>query len=200
MGRFSDIRDRLSRKTNKPGVSLEKSSAYSSSPVPAAPNAASPVKHPASTSQLAKTLPITTVTSHAAPEPVASAGPQPPKSLPSSDIDLWALAYEILSEREPKLIADYKHHLDSLHSDAAARTDLFDPQSVKAIVGRLLEDREKKQWRVSLPGRDVKIRDQVERLSKLLLWADPLVKDAVSAQPYAALAWSGVSLLLPVGA
>lgn len=97
-------------------------------------------------------------------------------------------------------MADYKHHLDSLYSDAAARTDQFDPQSVKAIVDRLLEEREKKQWRVSLPGRDIKVRDQVERLTKLLRWADPLVKDAVSAQPYAALAWSGVSLLLPVGA
>jgi hypothetical protein len=35
--------------------------------------------------------------------------------------------------------------------------------------------------------------------AQFLLWSGPIVKDALSAQPYAALAWSGVSLLLPVG-
>ena len=43
----------------------------------------------------------------------------------------------------------------------------------------------------------MKIRNQVERLTKFLQWSDPLVKAAVSAQPYAALAWSVVGLLLP---
>ncbi|KAJ6078055.1 uncharacterized protein N7446_000991 [Penicillium canescens] len=36
-----------------------------------------------------------------------------------------------------------------------------------------------------------------ERSVKFVLWFDPIVKNAVSTQPYAALAWSGASLLLP---
>jgi len=85
-------------------------------------------------------------------------------------------------------MADYKKHLGA---------DLWDRSSVESIVEQLWKDREKKQWRI---GNDVKIRDQVDKLAKFALWSAGIVKDAVSAQPYAALAWSGVLLLLPVGA
>lgn len=128
-------------------------------------------------------------------QPTASDTPAAP---PSHDLDPWTRAYEIFQNRQPKLDADYKKHLAPLQDGAAASADLLTPRSVKSIVERLLEDREKKQWRVSLLGKDVKIREQAERLSKFLIWSDVIVKDAVSAQPYAALAWSGVSLLLPV--
>jgi hypothetical protein len=96
-------------------------------------------------------------------------------------------------------MTDYKKHLASLQDDATLSADLSTPRSVESIVNKLWEDREKKQWRVSLLGKDIKIREQAERLAKFLLWSDPIVKNAVSAQPYAALAWSGVSVLLPVG-
>ncbi len=116
----------------------------------------------------------------------------------SRDVDPWARAYEIFEKREPGLAADYKTHLASLQPDGAAGADLSDPRSVESAVKQLLEDREKKQWRISLPGKDVKVREQAERLAKFLLWADPVVKSALGAQPFAALAWSGVTLLLPV--
>jgi hypothetical protein len=119
-------------------------------------------------------------------------------SSPSQDVDSWSWAYKIFQEREPELAADYAKHLTSLQGDTAASIVLSVPRSVESIVTQLLEDREKKQWRVSLLGRDIKIRGQAEKLAKFLLWSDPIVKDALSAQPYAALAWSGVSLLLPV--
>ncbi|KAF3407560.1 hypothetical protein DPV78_000940 [Talaromyces pinophilus] len=127
-------------------------------------------------------------------QPTASDTAAPP---PSHDIDPWTRAYEIFQNRQPELMADYKKHLASLQDDVVASADLSTPRSVESIVKQLLEDREKKQWRVSLLGKNIKIREQAERLTKFLLWSDPIVKNAVSAQPYAALAWSGVSLLLP---
>ncbi|KAB5536125.1 hypothetical protein GE09DRAFT_1176620 [Coniochaeta sp. 2T2.1] len=138
--------------------------------------------------------------------PPASPGPQPAApstasdaaSSPSHDVDPWGAAYNIFQEREPELTADYAKHLASVQGDPAATTELSVPRSVELIVTQLLEDREKKQWRVSLLGRDIKIREQAEKLAKFLLWSDPIVNDALSAQPYAALAWSGVSLLLPL--
>jgi ankyrin repeat domain-containing protein 50 len=95
-------------------------------------------------------------------------------------------------------MADYKKHLASLHGGAVTSVDLSTPRSVESVVKQLLKDREDGQWRVSLLGKDVRIREQAEKLAKFLLWTDPIVKSAISAQPYAALAWSGVSLLLPV--
>ncbi|KAL9601837.1 MAG: hypothetical protein Q9179_002728 [Wetmoreana sp. 5 TL-2023] len=118
--------------------------------------------------------------------------------LPSQDIDPWIRAYEILKTRQPELTADYERHLGSLQVGTASSADLSTPRFVKSIVKQLLKDREDKQWQVSLLGKDIKIREQAEKLVKFLLWTDPIVKNAVSAQPYAALAWSGVSLLLPL--
>ena len=100
---------------------------------------------------------------------------------------------------EPDLMADYMKHLAAHGYDSAADVGLLPTsQSVETIVRQLLEDREMKQWRISLLGRDVRIRKQAERLVKFLAWSDGIVKSAISNQPYAALAWSGVSVLVPV--
>lgn len=144
------------------------------------------------------------------PQPLNTAPTSPPPQSTVSNatvpptrtgIDLWACAYKEVEEREFQLIADYEKHLCSLHGEAVASADLSTTLSIKSIesiVNALLEDRRKKQWRVSLQGKDVLIREQAERLVKFFLWSDKIVKEVVSAQPYAALAWSGVSLLLPV--
>ena len=116
----------------------------------------------------------------------------------TTDTDPWTGAYAIVQRREPELMTDYKKHLASVHGGAPV-ADLSTPRSVESIVNKFLDDREAKQWRVSLLDSDIKIREQAERLVKFLLWSDPIVRTAVTAQPYAALVWSGVSLLLPVG-
>lgn len=92
----------------------------------------------------------------------------------------------------------YEEYLSSLQRDAAADANLSVPDLIRSVVNRAIEDREKKKWHFSLLGKDIEVRKQVERLAKFLLWSDPIVKSAVSTQPYAALAWSGVSILLPV--
>ncbi|KAM7196453.1 hypothetical protein V8F33_006170 [Rhypophila sp. PSN 637] len=119
--------------------------------------------------------------------------------------DPWARAYKEVEERERELMTDYRKHLVSqllVPSEAAAAAassdDLSSSLPIELIVHTLLEDRNKKRWRVSLLGKDVLVREQVERLVKFFLWSDGIVKQAMSAQPYAALAWSGVSLLLPL--
>jgi hypothetical protein len=55
-------------------------------------------------------------------------------------------------------MAGYKRHLASLQDGAAASAGLSEKVSVKSIVEHLVEDREKKQWRVSLLGNAIKIR------------------------------------------
>lgn len=197
MEHLSKIKDRLSRKIKKkPDGEATGGGGVSSSP--------------SSASISAKTSSITTITAQAAPQ-VKSSVQQSLSSVPTSrdptsspsgqaavsdtaaprtrtDIDPWTRAYEIVQERERELMADYKRHLASLQDNAAASGHLLTPRTVESVVNKLFEDREKKQWRVSLLGNDVKIREQVERLAKFLLWSDPIMKNALSAQPYAALA------------
>ncbi|KAF7547245.1 hypothetical protein G7Z17_g7857 [Cylindrodendrum hubeiense] len=212
MGRFHTVKDFL-RKKKKPDGGSEGGDRVSSpsetlTTDPSAP-ASGPAEIPPATTIIAQSPPEQIVLSVPQPvnPPLASPADGPSAQLtsselvssPSHDIEPWSRAYEIFQKREPELTADYEKHLaPSQQGDAAASADLSTPESVESIVKRLLEDRENKQWRVSLLGKDIKIREQTERLAKFLLWSDPIVKHAVSSQPYAALAWSGVSLLLPL--
>lgn len=110
--------------------------------------------------------------------------------------DLWLQAYEALEVREPDLVAAYKRLL------APAATDLADPSSrpelIETIVKSKLQDREANQLVINLGTKPVKVREQGEKVIKFILWSKDIVSQALSAQPYAALAWSGVSILLPV--
>ena len=212
--RLSKIKDRWLERPKKKGDGPQGGSVVSSpsaTDVISTPTTSTPASGPAkmpsvatiiaqpSPEQIIPSVPeslIPTTTSSAlSAQPAASNVASPP--IP--DVDPWSRAYEIFQGREPDLMEDYRKHLASLQDDATARADLSTPRSVKCIMEQLLEDREKKQWRVSLLGKDIKIREKTERLAKFLLWSDSVVKNALSAQPYAALAWSGVSLLLPVG-
>jgi hypothetical protein len=181
MGVLSKIKDGLSRKAKKkPDVGAKGGGGNSSSSAPAAIGLPTPASGPK------------TIITKPLLQQAASSQPLNPTT------DPWARAYELFQTREAELMADYQTHLTSLRGDAVTSVDLDTPPSVESIVKTLLEDREKKAWRVSILGKDIKIRKQAERLAKFLLWSDPIVQKALSAQPYAALAWSGVSLLLPV--
>lgn len=113
--------------------------------------------------------------------------------------DLWARAYQKFEERLPDLATGYKTHLATYFPGAGPLEPLLkDFKSVQSVVEKLLQNREQKQWRIALLGHDIGVREQVEKLAKFLIWSDKIVKEALSAQPYAALAWSGVSILLPL--
>ena len=98
--------------------------------------------------------------------------------------DLWVHAYEALKLREPDLVAAYERHLAQL---APAVTNSvhpsLSPEPIEAIAKSKLQ---------------AKVREQGEKVIKFTLWSNDIISQAVSAQPYAALAWSGVSILLPV--
>jgi hypothetical protein len=122
-------------------------------------------------------------------QPAAPETAVPSDRSAGQDIDPWSRAFEIVQTREPELMTDYQKHLASLQGTASAASgDLSTPRSVEFILKQLLKDREEKQWMVPLMGKPVKFREQGEKLVKFLLWTDPIVKNAVSAQPYAALA------------
>ncbi len=140
--------------------------------------------------------------------PAGSTDPQPPKDLSirladplsitpstSESLDLWKLAFDKFREEESDLLGAYDQYV---LGPTTVDGSLASQEAIEAALSKLLEDREKKQWKISVLSHDIKIRAQVERLVGILKWSDPLVKSALSSQPYAALAWSGVSFLFPV--
>lgn len=152
-----------------------------------------------SATEAAETLSTTPIT-----QPLALETSSVSQLTPSSDLlagdenDLWALAYVLVREREEELMKDYEKHLAALQDHPADAQNVFAAHNIESLVNKLLDTREKNKIQVSILGRNIKVREQIERLAKFLIWSDSIVKAAVSAQPYAALAWSGVSLFLPV--
>lgn len=124
----------------------------------------------------------------------------------ASTKDLWGQAYAKLLEEEPELMDAYNQHLKAryCHSQGSNRPsygpEAMSPGVVKAILQGLGEERKAKQWKLELFGKEIKVREQGEKLVKFLLWADGMVKAATSAspEPYSALAWSGVAVIMPV--
>ena len=110
--------------------------------------------------------------------------------------DLWLQAYEALELREPDLVAAYKRWLAPTSTNSADPS--LSPELIETIINSNLQDREADQWVVNLGKKPVKVREQGEKVINFVLWSKDIVSEALSAQPYAALAWSGVSILLPV--
>ena len=110
--------------------------------------------------------------------------------------DLWLQAYEALELREPDLVAAYKCLLAPTITNSADPS--LSPELIETIINSSLQDREADQWVINLGKKPVKVREQGEKVIKFILWSKDIVSEALSAQPYAALAWSGVSILLPV--
>lgn len=121
---------------------------------------------------------------------------------------LWQTAFALARERDADLMAAFDKHLsDILHdlelvsdaneSDAAIHI-LSDKDKIKEVVAELVTRRKNKQWRFRFVSKDIEIRESVEALATILQKSDGLIKQIASLNPYASLAWSGVSMFLPV--
>ena len=69
---------------------------------------------------------------------------------------------------------------------------------MQTAIGASLEDRDARQLIITLVGKSIKIREYGEKLVKFVVWSKDFISSAISAEPHAALAWAGVTLLLPV--
>ncbi len=130
----------------------------------------------------------------------------PSASTSSSDVpirELWNVAYEKLREEERELVQQYEDDalsggvaaaLGSMLGAKASRREKMD-----AILRRKMDEVNRDTWRLKFAGGEVPVRDLAEPVLGVVGWANDYIATAVSASPYASIAWSGVSLLLPVG-
>ena len=108
-------------------------------------------------------------------------------------------AYNVLEIRDPELVAAYARYLDtSCVTSTTPAEHALSPKLIEAVIEEKLQINEAKKLVIPLGTESIKVREQGEKIVKFILWSSDFISTAVSAQPYAALAWSGVSLLLPV--
>ena len=120
--------------------------------------------------------------------------------------DLWDRAHKFLREDKSnsRLLLAYERILASeLNIDASpvASADWGSRErstQVSDLIAKKLKVIEDTRWRLQLGEETVELKTQVNKVVKTVIWAQGFVSSAVSADPHAALAWAGVSLLLPL--
>lgn len=127
--------------------------------------------------------------------------------------DLWSQAYEGLGEKFPSLVKDYEAILvEELKGTSALTTVVASTTAVlghvgtpkrqeqmAAIMKKKLQDEEDARLKIQLGNKTVMFRDQIEKAVKVVTFAKDFITSAVSSDPHASLAWSGICVLLPVG-
>ena len=121
---------------------------------------------------------------------------EPPKV---ADNDLWAEAYERCKLREHDLVGRYEQHIKAYTSSAdTTHGDRFSPGEIAGLIKAQRGDLDAQRLTLRLRGRSIAIREQGEKIVKFVLWFNSTISSALASQPYASLAWSGVSIILPV--
>ncbi|MCJ1384636.1 hypothetical protein MMC17_007754, partial [Xylographa soralifera] len=120
----------------------------------------------------------------------------PPKSV-VVEPSLWALAYDALQKTNPELIEKFNHCLGISTTDIDNKS-LVLPSTDRVVQKAFDELKEAGSSNEELKKTSAKIRKYFEQTIKIVIASKDYISSAVSANPYAALAWTGVSLLLPL--
>ncbi len=132
----------------------------------------------------------------------------PYNSLTGSDQpkDLWDRSHRLLREDKSnrQLLVAYERILVSELNQGTLPVTSVDwgsrdqRKQVSNLIARKLKLIEESRWRLQLGKKTVEFKAQVDKVVKTVIWAQGFVSSAVSADPHSALAWAGVSLLLPL--
>jgi len=146
------------------------------------------------------------------PKTLASAVPRPinPDPSPKSTLsiptnskhkDLWDRAEEELSndKGKAKILKAYLEILKSqLGSELAPRGTASRDEQMSQLLDTKVEELERLKWRLHLGDHDVEVGILFSGVVSNILLAKDIISSAASADPHAALACAGVSVILTV--
>ena len=122
-------------------------------------------------------------------------------------IDLWDQAYQLLrtESANKKLLEGYEKILsqeaEGNNDGPSADTGTLNrEEKLSMLISKKLQVIDEARWKFRVGGETVEIKAQMERIVKATLFAKDFISSVASSEPHAALAWTGVCLLLPVGA
>ncbi|KAL9480195.1 hypothetical protein ACSS6W_004981 [Trichoderma asperelloides] len=112
---------------------------------------------------------------------------------------LWNVAYENLREEDGALIADYEKSFQR-NIAAGVRESLHLKPNMRDQLRTVLEERmnEVNKKASKLGKTEVPATEAVQLILKIVDSANDYISSAASANPYTSIAWTGVSLMLPL--
>lgn len=117
---------------------------------------------------------------------------------------LWDQAYNDLRNEQKDLVEAFETMLKSSHqTDPSWNIGEDDPRKREKQMSALVDEKvafmNDNQWRIKICGRSVAIREQVDRVVKIVLVAKDFITPLANLDPiHAGLPWAGVCMLLPV--
>ncbi len=120
--------------------------------------------------------------------------------------DLWDRAYSLLVDDKEgrKLIYVYEKVLQA-EIGGTNPPDVFTSENISgrqirlsSLVSKKLKQMDDDSWWFQFGERVVEVKAQVDRVLKAVVFAKDFVSSVASTEPHAALAWAGVSMLLPL--
>ena len=115
--------------------------------------------------------------------------------------DLWDEAYEALRKTNTKLVERYEETIVRIDQEVVHLGPLGSvarQEQLSAFITRRLDSIEKDKTSFVVAGKRVVLQEQVNKVVRIIMFAKDFVSSAVNAEPHAALAWTGVCMLLPV--
>ncbi|MCJ1315728.1 hypothetical protein MMC15_001048 [Xylographa vitiligo] len=110
---------------------------------------------------------------------------------------LWVLAYDALQKSNPELAKKFNYCLGLTTTDTDHKIPVL--PSIDGVVEKAFKElNETGGSNEKLNKTSTTIRKYFEQTIKIVIASKDYISSAVSANPYAALAWAGVSLLLPL--
>ena len=127
---------------------------------------------------------------------------------------LWAQAYQGLTDDDPRLVAALDHLLTQgtqLHdsrspSPQSSYGDAKNPgalpnmeEQMSALIESRLKIMDDRKWQLRMGEHTVQIRQQIDRIIKIVTVAKDFISSAASMDPvHAGLPWAGICVLLPL--
>ncbi|WEW56389.1 hypothetical protein PRK78_001832 [Emydomyces testavorans] len=137
--------------------------------------------------------PSPSISSNIAPTPRAPANSQPLQLQ-----GLWKEAYEQLRKEDTKLIGAYENALlqEGQPAQAGLRYGSDPDPRLRALVDDRLQEIEDCRLKLTVAGKEIVVRDQVNRAIQLILSVKDVIGAAVSSEPHGSLAWAGALVLI----
>ncbi|KAL7935792.1 ankyrin repeat-containing domain protein [Trichoderma chlorosporum] len=115
--------------------------------------------------------------------------------------ELWNAAYEKLRMEDSNLIEEYEKNLPvamvaSLDLPLALNASIR--ERMQAVLEYKMKEVNSNVWKLKFRSSEVEVRDLLKPYLGVVSLANEYITGAVSVNPYASLAWAGVSLLLPL--
>ncbi|KAL7960365.1 hypothetical protein V8C34DRAFT_276955 [Trichoderma compactum] len=129
------------------------------------------------------------------------------KSLPNASEkvesirDLWSLAYERLRREDAQLINDYEDKAQENLTAGLGYTigsKVSIRERMDAILRSKMDENNRDAWKIKFGGSEVQVKDLVQPVLGVVNWANEYITGALKPNPYASIAWAGVSLILPL--